>query len=354
MSRSAGAIESLVARPFRNLALSIAFVLLVAACAIIAYGAAGWPFGDALYMVTLTIFTVGYGEVRPIDTDYLHLVTMATMVFGCTGVIIVTGSLVQALTQTQLEQFFGKRVEKTIERLEGHIIICGFGRIGMMLASELHAAGAKLVVIERDEARVQHALDLGHLCLQGDATDEAMLKAVQIERARVMATVLADDAANVFITLSARSLSPKLHIIARGERPSTEGKLLQAGANRVVLPTHIGAERIAELILFPEMAQIFRGGQAGATLDKALDRLGLDLEILVVPRDVAHGALTAGEIERRAGAAFLLQINRPDGTVIAKPAAGHPIEAGDGLVLLSKLGRGALDGLFEEAASGSN
>ena len=178
-----------------------------------------------------------------------------------------------------------------------------------------------------------------------------MLKAVHIERAKVMATVLADDAANVFITLSARSLNPKLHIIARGERPSTEGKLLQAGANRVVLPTHIGAERIAELILFPEMAQIFRGGQAGATLDKALDRLGLDLEILVVPRDLARGALTAGEIERRAGAAFLLQINRPDGTVIAKPAADHPIEAGDGLVLLSKLGRGALDGLFEEAAS---
>jgi voltage-gated potassium channel len=351
VTRLVGGIEGLVSRPFRNLALSIAFVLLVGACAIIAYGAAGWRFGDALYMVTLTIFTVGYGEVRAIDTDYLRLVTMATMVFGCTGVIVVTGSLVQALTQSQLEQFFGKRVEKTIERLEGHTIICGFGRIGMMLASELAAAGAKLVIIERDEARAQHALDLGHLCRQGDATDEAMLKAVHIERAKVLATVLADDAANVFITLSARSLNPKLHIIARGERPSTEGKLLQAGANRVVLPTHIGAERIAELILFPEMAQIFRGGQAGATLDKALDRLGLDLEILVVPRSVAHGALTAGDIERRAGAAFLLQINRPDGTVITKPDVDHPIEAGDGLVLLSKLGRGALDSLFEEAAA---
>lgn len=351
MNRSAGGIEGLVSRPFRNLALSIAFVLLVGACAIIAYGAAGWPFGDALYMVILTIFTVGYGEVRAIDTDYLRLVTMATMVFGCTGVIIVTGSLVQALTQSQLEQFFGKRVEKTIERLDGHTIICGFGRIGMMLASELAAAGTTLVIVERDDLRSQHALDLGHLCLQGDATDEAMLKAVHIERAKVVATVLPDDAANVFITLSARSLNPKLLIIARGERPTTEGKLLQAGADRVVLPTHIGAERIAELILFPEMAQIVRGGQAGATFDKALDRLGLDLEILVVPRDLRHGVLTVGEIERRAGSAFLLQVNRPDGTVIAKPAADYLIEAGDGLVLLSKLGRGALDGLFEGSCS---
>ncbi|WP_419255666.1 potassium channel family protein [Caulobacter sp. ErkDOM-YI] len=351
MRRSAGGIESLVSRPFRNLALSIAFVLFVAACAIVAYGAAGWPFGDALYMVTLTIFTVGYGEVRAIDTDYLRLVTMATMVFGCTGVIIVTGSLVQALTQTQLEQFFGKRVEKTIERLEGHTIICGFGRIGMMLAGELAAAGAPLVIIERDEARAQHALELGHLCRQGDATDEAMLKTVHIERAKVLATVLADDADNVFITLSARSLNSKLQIIARGERPSTEGKLLQAGADRVVLPTHIGAERIAELILFPEMAQIFRGGQASGSLDRALDRLGLDIEILVVPQDVAHGALTVGEIERRARSAFLLQINRPDGTAVTRPRADHPVEPGDGLVLLSKLGRGALDCLFEDAPS---
>jgi len=350
VNRSARVVEGLVARPLRNLALSIGFVLLVGACAIVAYVAAGWPVDDALYMVTLTIFSVGYGEVRPIDTDYLHVVTMATMAFGCTGVIIVTGSLVQALTQSQLEQFFGKRVEKTIDRLEGHIIICGFGRIGMMLASELAAAGATLVIIERDEARVQQALDLGYLCRQGDATDEILLKAVHVERARVMATVLADDAANVFITLSARSLSPKLHIIARGERSSTEGKLIQAGANRVVLPTHIGAERIAELILFPEMAQIFRGEQAGATLDKALDRLGLDLEILVVPRDLEHGVLTVAEVERRAGAAFLLQINRPDGAVIAKPDPDYPIEAGDGLVLLSKLGRGALDGLFGTAA----
>ncbi|MBU4435897.1 MAG: potassium channel family protein [Alphaproteobacteria bacterium] len=347
-------LKDLLSRPMRNLVYAVLFVLVVAAFATVGYGLAGWSLGDALYMVTLTIFTVGYGEVHPVNTAYLHALTMATMILGCTGNIVVTGALVQVLTLNQLEQFFGKRVEKTIDQLEGHVIVCGFGRIGMMLAGELAAAGSKLVVIERDEARAQHALSLGHLCRQGDATDEAMLKAVHVERAKVMATVLADDAANVFITLSARSLNPKLHIIARGERPSTEGKLLQAGADRVVLPTHIGAERIAELILFPEIAQIFRGGQTGATLDKALDRLGLDLEILVVPREVAGGTLTAGAIERRAGAAFLLQINRPDGTVIAKPAADHPIEAGDGLVLLSKLGRGALDRLFEEASTASS
>jgi len=344
-------LKDLLSRPMRNLIYSVLFVLVVGALSTASYGLAGWSLGDAAYMVTLTIFSVGYGEVKPVDTAYLRVVTTATMIFGCTGTIVVTGALVQVLTLNQLEQFFGKRVEKTIERLEGHTIICGFGRIGMMLASELAAAGAPLVVIERDEARAHQALELGHLCRQGDATDEALLKAVHIERAKVLATVLADDADNVFITLSARSLNSKLQIIARGERPSTEGKLLQAGADRVVLPTHIGAERIAELILFPEMAQIFRGEQASGSLDRALDRLGLDLEILIVPQDVAHGALTVGEIERRARSAFLLQINRPDGTAVTRPLADHPIEPGDGLVLLSKLGRGALDCLFEDAPS---
>ena len=123
-----------MSRPLRNLLYAIVFVLLVGGLATVAYLHAGWSLADASYMVTLTIFTVGYGEVRPIDTGYLHAVTMATMILGCTGVIIVTGALVQVLTLNQLEQFFGKRVEKDIERLDGHVIVCGFGRIGIGMA----------------------------------------------------------------------------------------------------------------------------------------------------------------------------------------------------------------------------
>jgi voltage-gated potassium channel len=125
-----------------------------------------------------------------------------------------------------------------------------------MLAKELAAIGASFLVFERGEAR-----ELGHLCLHADATDEAALKLAGIERARVMATVLTDDAANVFITLSVRGLNAGLQIIARGELPSTGKKLLQAGADKVVLPTHIGAERIAELVLSPETARCIRGSE---------------------------------------------------------------------------------------------
>ncbi|HYQ29671.1 MAG TPA: NAD(P)-binding protein [Polyangiaceae bacterium] len=111
---------------------------------------------------------------------------------------------------------------------------------------------------------------------QGEATDEDVLREAGVTRARVLATVLPDDAANVFITLSARSLNKALHIIARGDVPSTEGKLLQAGADEVVLPTHIGAERIAELILFPKTAALIRNDEGMRDLERSLHRLGLD------------------------------------------------------------------------------
>ena len=340
MSSQSGVIQNLIARPFRNLGLAVAFVLVVAACAILAYMRAGWSFDDALYMVTLTIFTVGYGEVRPINTDYLHGVTMATMVFGCTGVIIVTGALVQALTQSQLEHFFGKRVERDIEKLDGHIVICGFGRIGLMLARELSAAGETFVVVEHDEERCQEAKALGFLCRHADATDEDMLRAVHVERAKVLATVLPDDAANVYITLSARSLNPKLEIIARGERPSTERKLIQAGADKVVMPAHIGAERIAEIILYPRLASYLREGHSGAgAREEGLAALGLDLSVVTAPASFAARRVTVGEFERRGGGLLVVRLDRGDGRVIDAPRPDEVIHAGDGVAVVSKLGR---------------
>ena len=343
-----GVIGELIARPFRNLAMAVTFVLGVSASAVLAYMHAGWPFEDALYMVTLTVFTVGYGEVRPIDTPYLHLVTMATMVFGCTGVIIVTGALVQALTQSQLEQFFGKRVERDIDKLDGHVIICGFGRIGLMLASELAAAGETFVVVERDEGRCQEARDLGYLCRHADATDEDVLRAMHVQRAKVLATVLPDDAANVFITLSARSLNGSLEIIARGERPTTERKLLQAGADKVVMPAHIGAERIAEIILYPRMAGYLREARTEAsTREERLAALGLDFSVITAPASFQARRMTVGEFERRGGGLLVVRIDRLDGDVIDAPKAEDVIRAGDGVAVVSKLGRLGLSAITD-------
>ena len=242
--------------PLRNLAAGLAFMVVVSACATAAYIHNGWDFGDALYMVVLTVYTVGYDEVRPIDTPELRAVTIALIVTGCTGMIFLTGTLIQLITASQLQQFFGsRRMQKEIEHLTDHVIICGYGRIGQMLARELQAGKADFVIVERGDGRMTAARDLGFLSLQGDATDEDVLRRAGVSRARALATVLPDDAANVFITLSARSLNRGLTIIARGEAASTESKLIQAGADRVVLPTRIGAERMAELLLVSKRRQ---------------------------------------------------------------------------------------------------
>lgn len=341
-------VVGLLGSPLRNLAAVVTFVVCLMVVSTAGYMAAGWSFSDAIYMVVLTIYTVGYEEVRPVNTPALHALTVATIALGCTGMIVLTGALVQVFTIGQLTELLGlRRVTSEIERLKDHVVICGFGRIGVMLAKDLHDGGAQFLVIDRSEARVAEAQALGYLCLQVDAADEAGLKAAHVERARVLATVLPDDAANVFITLSARSLNPRLHIIARGEQPSTESKLIYAGANKVVLPTHIGAERIAEMILHPESARFIRESARMQDFDKTLRDLGLHLEMVTVPAVSAVAGATVADVEERGRGAFLIvQIDRPGGDTLTRPGPEVRLQAGDGVLVVGRAKPAALMSVF--------
>ena len=331
--------QGLFASPVRNLRAGLAYLGLVILAATCAYVALGWSWGDAFYMVIVTVFTVGYGEVRPVDTMLLRAITIGTIVLGCIGVIFLSSALVQFITLNQFDQLFGrKRMTQQIDRLTGHVIICGLGRIGAMLAEELHAGRAEFVILDRNAEKVADALAQGFLAMQADATDEATLLDAGITRARTLATVLPDDAANVFITLSARSLNPKLEIIARGEAPSTERKLLQAGASRVVLPAHIGAERIAEMILYNRTAALLRDSPDMQSFERTLHALGLNLDVVpAAPGSPAVGRSVAAVESEAAGQFFVVQINRPDGTVLTHPDPATRIEAGDGLLLIGRV-----------------
>jgi voltage-gated potassium channel Kch len=338
--------------PVRNLASIVVFMLIVAGAATAAYVHAGWSLQDAYFMVLLTVYSVGYEEVRPLTTPFLRTVTEMLMVVGCTGMIFLTGALVQVLTFNQIEALLGaNRMKNEINRLKDHVIVCGFGRIGVMLARDLAGGGVDFLVLERDERRLEDAKALGYLALQGDATDEEVLKAAGVERARVLATVLPNDAANVFITLSARALNAGLQIIARGEEPTTESKLLQAGADRVVLPTHIGAERIAEMVLFPETARFIRGSDRMLDFEKGLRNLGLDLEVVVAAeRSIADGATIAELEERAKGAFFVVQINHRNGEVFTRPPPETRVQAGDGLLVVGR-GAGPVSSIFSAPAA---
>ncbi|PPD45401.1 MAG: potassium channel protein [Methylocystis sp.] len=324
-----------------HLFYSSVFVFAVSVVATVSYMLNGWGFDDAFYMTVLTIFTVGYEEVRPVDTVTLRLVTGLLIIVGCTGMIYLTGALVQFITFGQLQELLGAtRMTRQIEYLEDHVIVCGFGRTGNMLAKELTQGKAKLVVIEPNQSRCLEAKAMGYLTINADAIEENVLRQAGIAKARALASVVSSDPINVFITLSARSLNQSIQIIARGEEPSTEKKLLQAGANAVILPTHIGAEQIASLILFPAIAGVIQATERRRQMDVDLRTLGLEIEVVAV----AEGSLFAGrsieEIERRAESAFIIiAIERLGSNVVERPQPHARVYPGDGVTVIGRPGR---------------
>jgi voltage-gated potassium channel len=349
--RMTGLLDS----PVRNVTVGVGYVITVMILGITAYMAAGWSFRDALYMVITTVYTVGYEEVRPINTPALNVITIALIVLGCTGIIFLTGALVQFITASQLNKAIGlKRMNKQIDELKGHVVVCGFGRLGAVLARALCASSAGFVILEESEARAAEARLQGYLCIHGDASSEAVLRAAGVMRAHALATVLSNDALNVFITLSARALNPNLSIVARGERASTESKLLQAGADKVVLPTQIGAERIAELLLYEESARIIEGLERSHGFQRVLHNFGIELEVVTAAPHSAVVSMTVAAIERQAkGAFFIVQINRRDGDVFTAPPPTTVVGEGDGVVLIGRPNRAAiLTSLFEARVRG--
>ncbi len=314
-------ISRLAASPWRNLVGGLVFVALVIGLATVAYVLSGWSWGDAFYFVIITVFTVGYEEVHPIVTGGLRALTIGTIILGCTGITFLTVALVQFITIAQIQELFGsKRMKTQIAKMTGHVIVCGYGRIGQMLADELHAGGAEFVIVDVDDKHFAEATARGYATWKGDATEEAVLETVGVHRARALATVVPNDAVNVFITLSARNLNKELEIIARGEAASTKSKLLQAGASSVVEPTHIGAERIAQLLLFPRTSIFTDNSSHMRLLGAELHTLGLDMEVMAVAPDSPLAGATIDKIERKAiGSLFIIAINRKSGETSHPP-----------------------------------
>lgn len=311
--------------------------MLSSTVAVIGYWWAGWSLLEAIYMVTITIYGVGYGEVRPIDDPSLKVFTIGVIIAGCTSAIYVLGGFVQLIAEGELNRVLGaRRMTKGIERLEDHAIVCGYGRVGRILAWELASSKQPFVVIDTDKQRLIEAEEAGLFALIGDATEEQVLLAAGIERARVLASVLSDDAANVFITLTARDLNPHIEIIARGESPSTEKKLLRSGANRVVLPAAIGGTRIARFITQPSAEQLLANSCNHETLTDDLDHIGLKFGEFRIPDNSAYVNQPLSDISLGAGhQCIVVAIRHLDGSVTRHPDSDYVIQLGDAVILLA-------------------
>ena len=282
-------------------------------------------------MVVITVATVGYGEVSHLSPGE-QVLTIGVIVFGISAAVFTLGGFIQMMMEGEIERTLSHgRAARAIERLEQHVILCGYGRIGQILAQELSGAKHPFVVIDSDAAALAEAESLGYLALLGDATEEQVLISAGVAKARCVVTALPNDAANVFITLTARNLNRETQIIARGEYQTTEKKLYQAGANRVVLPAAIGALRMAAMITRPSTIELMELVAGQSVLDVEVD------ELAVAPVSSLCGKSIAN-IEARRTHGLLIVAVKNRGQMTFNPGAEVVFEPGDRIIVMGRRG----------------
>ncbi len=331
-----GDFDAPVAAAFRKIRVGLLVFLLLVLVAILGYISAGWSLADSVYMVIITIFGVGYGEVQPVDTWPLRGLTIAVIVVGYGAVIYTVGGFIQWVVDGELNRALGARkMTKEIDQLNGHTIICGFGRMGRQLAKSLVDSGRSFVVVDHDEEILAQTEALGYLALIGDASDESVLSQAGIARATVLATVLPKDASNVFVTLTARGMSSQLTILARGENPRTEQKLLSCGADQVVFPASIGAFKMSQLILRPTADELLAQLSAGESDGIDVLRFGLEFDQVKIDDTCGLVGRTLAEMVVRGAHGYLvIGLRSSDGSTVLHPDAETVLNLGDTVVLL--------------------
>jgi voltage-gated potassium channel len=239
---------------WHRLRFAVAALLGILVLGTAGYVAFGFSLLDALYQTVTTVSTVGFEEVHPLSTGG-RLFTIALILVGVGTVLYAFTLVLEAVVEGQIQELLGrKRMERQIARMSGHVIVCGYGRVGRNLAHFVVAAGEDVVVIENESERASTAEERVHV-VRGDATSDEVLQEAGIDRARVLVTALNTDADNLFVTLTARSRRQDLFIVARARIESSESKLAQAGADRVVNPQGIGGARMAAFVLQPHVAE---------------------------------------------------------------------------------------------------
>ena len=325
--------------PTRRILFGICVTVTIMFTACLGYVLHGWDWLDSFYMVIITIFGVGYGEVHPLDSVSLRWVTIGLIVLGYAAAVYTVGGLAQLVLDGELRRELGeRRMQRQIEELTGHVVICGFGRMGTKLAATLAARGRSLIVIDEDSTSIEAARRQGCLGIQGNATEEEVLKRAGVERAATLATVLSDDVANLFITITAHELNPELEILARAEHSSSIKKLRQVGATQVVLPAAIGADRLAQMILRPSAESLMERAHFPIAMNTELELLGLQLdELEVLPGSSLVNAPVASCALTGDAPLIVLAVRHADGEVKLHPPATFLLAAGDCLIILARV-----------------
>jgi voltage-gated potassium channel len=290
----------------------------------------GWSVWDALYMTVITVATVGYREVHPLSRAGEAFTIL--LIVGGVGTAFYTATLaaariVEGGLHRRVEQ---RRFVRMLDELDGHFILCGFGRIGSIIAEELHRQGVPFVVVEKDPERVQQVLARGWLGVEADASREEVLVKVGIPRARGLIAAVGTDAENVYTVLTSRVMRPDLYIIARMESDDAERKLRRAGADRVISPYQIGASHMAQTALRPAVVDFVHLATSSHHLDLSMEQVRIRTSSPLAGRTI----LDAG-VRQRFGV-IVVAIRRTDGAMDFNPPPESVIREGGDLIVLGR------------------
>jgi voltage-gated potassium channel len=291
----------------------------------------GWRFIDALYMTVITLTTVGFREVLPLNDAG----QVWTMILAVAGVGLIFGSVGIVAEYLVVEATSGRREARqmadAVNKLSNHYILCGYGRVGLTVARELVHSGLKVVVIDILPDSLARARREGFLEVEGDATEEATLRAAGIERARGLITTIDSDAHNVYVILSARALNPNLFVVARANTADSEARLMQAGANRVVSPYTMAGHRLAELATRPRVVDFIDAALSHGELSFSME------EVEVIAGDPTLDRATVASL--RDTGVFVLAIVTGERSYEPNPPADRVLRAGETLVVSGSVPR---------------
>lgn len=284
----------------------------------------GWSVQDALFMTVITITTIGYGEVFPLSPAG-RMFTIVLIAVGVLSATYAISSTIELFTSQELvQQIRDRRKKKTLEQLNNHTIICGYGRLGRSLARELRAQQAQVLIIDPDPDATHQCEEHGVPALVGNGADDQTLQEAGIKRARALVAAANSDAENVFIVLSARSINPDLQIIARANRESSIPKLEKAGADIVMSPYTITGRRIANMVVRPNVVDFLDG-----VLEFGDHKMRL--EEFIIGRGSSLAGLTLREARLKVA---VLAVDDPDDPSFIHPNADTKLLPGTSIIVM--------------------
>ncbi|MFA5884413.1 MAG: potassium channel protein [Acidimicrobiia bacterium] len=286
----------------------------------------GFSAVNALYQTVMTVTTVGFSEVEPLGSRG-RVFTMLLIVVGVGVALYAIVGFIEDVLEHQLGRWGRKRMERQIDRVKDHIVLCGYGRVGRGIVPMIESR-SPVVVVDREAERIERAQEAGLLAIEGDATDDDVLRAAGLERASTLVVSLQSDADAISTVLSARVINPGLRIVARANAENSEAKLVRAGVDHVVNPLRLGSVRLATFALQPAVADFV--DLVGPTAGESYR-----LEQVVVPADspVAGRRIAECRLREETGA-LVLALRRSDGEFESNPGADAVLVAGSTLVVI--------------------